>query len=193
MFLGEYETVQDEESDAVAFSYEYDSPKGSGRLRYGYACFVGRQSKPMHHFWYNTEDERNAGIERSFDYRRKHCAAKKQRKEEAERAGRGLEVGDILSSSWGYEQTNVDFYQVTKLIGKKTVELCRIASREKSTGTLSGECWPEPDVFVDVPFKKRAANGRVQICSYASACKITPVGRKNGVNQYAPRYWTAYH
>lgn len=26
-----------------------------------------------------------------------------------------MNIGDILKSSWGYEQTNVDFYQVTRI------------------------------------------------------------------------------
>jgi hypothetical protein len=30
-----------------------------------------------------------------------------------------LKEGDILDSSWGYEQTNVDFYRVDKILGKK--------------------------------------------------------------------------
>lgn len=30
-----------------------------------------------------------------------------------------LKEGDILDSSWGYEQTNVDFYRVEKILGKK--------------------------------------------------------------------------
>ena len=38
-------------------------------------------------------------------------------------------VGDILYSSWGYDQTNIDFYQVTSLVGKKMVMLTKIASR----------------------------------------------------------------
>jgi len=36
-------------------------------------------------------------------------------------------IGDILYSSWGYEQTNVDFFQVTK-VGDKSVWVRPIAS-----------------------------------------------------------------
>ncbi|HCN5512602.1 TPA: hypothetical protein N6023_004603 [Escherichia coli] len=32
-----------------------------------------------------------------------------------------VSVGDIFVSSWGYEQTNVTFYQVLSVHGKKTV------------------------------------------------------------------------
>ena len=29
----------------------------------------------------------------------------------------GLKVGDVLRSSWGYDQTNVDYYEVVELVG----------------------------------------------------------------------------
>lgn len=32
-----------------------------------------------------------------------------------------VSVGDVFASSWGYEQTNVSFYQVVSVHGKKTV------------------------------------------------------------------------
>ena len=34
-----------------------------------------------------------------------------------------LQIGSILYASWGYDQTNIDFYEVTKLIGRTTLEL----------------------------------------------------------------------
>lgn len=40
-----------------------------------------------------------------------------------------LQVGDILSSSWGYEQTNVDFYQVQRLAGKTMVEVVKVENQ----------------------------------------------------------------
>lgn len=41
------------------------------------------------------------------------------------------QVGDILVSTWGYDQTNVDFYQVTAVKGK-TVTIREL--KQKSTG-----------------------------------------------------------
>ena len=34
-----------------------------------------------------------------------------------------VKVGDVFYSSWGYEQTNVDFFQVVALVGKKSVRI----------------------------------------------------------------------
>ena len=47
-----------------------------------------------------------------------------------------LKVGDVLSSSWGYEQTNVTFYQVTR-VTKASIELGVLRSKETSDGELS--------------------------------------------------------
>lgn len=35
----------------------------------------------------------------------------------------GVEVGDIFSSSWGWEQTNVDFFQVIEIVGETSVRV----------------------------------------------------------------------
>lgn len=35
----------------------------------------------------------------------------------------GVKVGDIFSASWGYEQTNVDFFQVVALVGESSVRV----------------------------------------------------------------------
>lgn len=35
----------------------------------------------------------------------------------------GVKVGDIFESSWGYEQTNVNFFQVIALVGESSVRV----------------------------------------------------------------------
>lgn len=35
----------------------------------------------------------------------------------------GVKVGDFFSASWGYEQTNVDFFQVIALVGETSVRV----------------------------------------------------------------------
>lgn len=41
----------------------------------------------------------------------------------------GVKVGDIFSSSWGYEQTNVDFFQVIALVGESSVRVREVHPR----------------------------------------------------------------
>ena len=35
----------------------------------------------------------------------------------------GVQVGDIFEATWGYEQTNVDFFQVVELVGTSSVRV----------------------------------------------------------------------
>lgn len=44
-----------------------------------------------------------------------------------------LTEGSILCCSWGYDQTNIDFYQVVRLVGKTMCEVVKIESRIETT------------------------------------------------------------
>ncbi|MFD1898982.1 hypothetical protein GQR36_24640 [Enterococcus termitis] len=58
-------------------------------------------------------------------------------------------VGDILYTSWGYEQTNVAFWQVIKTTDK-TVWLRPIAKKTVEVQTsMSGTVEPVPNIFTD--------------------------------------------
>ena len=49
-----------------------------------------------------------------------------------------LRVGDILAASWGYEQTNVDLYQVVALKGRTMVSVRRCALEVDHSEAVSG-------------------------------------------------------
>lgn len=38
----------------------------------------------------------------------------------------GVQLGDMFSASWGYEQTNVDFFQVVALVGESSVRVRQV-------------------------------------------------------------------
>ena len=52
-----------------------------------------------------------------------------------------VEVGDIFSSSWGYDQTNVTFYQVVK-VTKKFATIQKINSVTTEKGFMCGTSVP---------------------------------------------------
>lgn len=41
----------------------------------------------------------------------------------------GVKVGDLFYSSWGYEQTNVDFFQVVALVGACSVRVRQVSPK----------------------------------------------------------------
>ena len=57
-----------------------------------------------------------------------------------------LKVGDILYSSWGYDQTNIDFYQVTA-VGVHSVKIREIEQKVVGGSTGSDLVTAEPGKF----------------------------------------------
>jgi hypothetical protein len=59
-------------------------------------------------------------------------------------AHNAVKIGDIFVYSWGYEQTNIDFFKVLKRT-PKTVTVAKIPSRvdvDKSIGAMTGRAFP---------------------------------------------------
>lgn len=50
----------------------------------------------------------------------------------------GVKVGDIFECSWGYDQTNVDFFQVIALVGKESVRVREVNPVMLSEDATSG-------------------------------------------------------
>jgi len=75
-----------------------------------------------------------------------------------------IKIGDILVCSWGYEQTNIDFYQIIKLTDK-TVTVRQIKSRilEQDSG-FGGTVEPIKDMFAGEPFRRKIKSHSNNIC-----------------------------
>ncbi|EKZ0145401.1 hypothetical protein ACJX4K_000977 [Enterococcus faecalis] len=64
------------------------------------------------------------------------------------------QVGDIFYSSWGYEQTNVTFWQIVKLT-EKTAWFRPVKKQTVKTYTsMSGETIPVPNEFIEYPLAR---------------------------------------
>jgi hypothetical protein len=67
-----------------------------------------------------------------------------------------------LRTDWGYEQTNVDFYQVVRVVSAKSVELRKIAKETTEDGFMCGNTIALKDQFLDcAPVVRRAEGERV--------------------------------
>ena len=114
-------------------------------------------------------------------------------------AGHGCKVGDVFECSWGYEQTNVDYYQITALHGKTLATVRRIGRQSEETGWLRGECAPAPGMFLDEqhypPMRVRINPGQIphfKARSYANAYRMTPTVEVGGLKTYQTAHWSAY-
>lgn len=89
-------------------------------------------------------------------------------------AFRQPKVGDILVSTWGYEQTNADFYEVVGVTGK-SVNIRQLEEKETSEpgNWMFGKSVPVRGVYRGTPSRKlvkvSGTSYYVKINSYASA------------------------
>ncbi len=116
-----------------------------------------------------TESEKEANERWIRENMAKYRATEQVEPEQYAGPGR-LKVGDILSSSWGYDQINVDFYQVVNT-KNKTVDIRRVSSRVVRSERGAEYVAPEIDNFIGdvIPNKRPSADGHVKISTTRSA------------------------
>lgn len=168
--------VTDKQSDAVVYLYSND---------FNHICavaFHGRAQKPDWKFRFLSKEARTTRIEHFFEGRRAHLERVSIYRKEGNKP-HNLQVGHILRAMWGYEQTNIDYFQITKLIGKTMVEIRETGSVSDTTGHMSGNCTPKLDAFTSEPMRRKVSHGRVTVDRSRSA----------SLWDGTPDNWTAYH
>jgi hypothetical protein len=147
--------------------------------------FRGRSQKPSLNYWYATIEKRNADI-------KKFMEQSSERKKNRAPAVRELKVGDVLSCSWGYDQTNIDYYLVQELRGKNSVVIVEIGSTREGTEYLQGVSIPDPTQIKGEPMVKRCDGKGVRISSFQWASLKAPVTICEGTTVFKADNWTAY-
>jgi len=135
-----------------------EHPAGLG-LAYVYRCrgkyaviaYGGKRTSADFHFIYADLEKAHDRIERWFDGLNAHVAAVKDRRAKSF-AGHTFKVGDIVTNSWGYDQTNVDWYRVTRT-SASYVWLREISAQVEETGFMSGRSVPHVDTTDADPTK----------------------------------------
>lgn len=152
--------------DVAAVVYVYDL---AGKL-YGVAYSGKRSKNDWHHSFVGGEVSLNKHIDEYIAGLRSSVARKAAELAKRKAFKHTLEVGSILVCSWGYDQTNVDFYQVVELVGDKSVKVREIAQTREETGYMTGTCVAVADSFTgDAMLKKVNEYNSIKIASYASA------------------------
>jgi len=97
------------------------------------------------------------------------CSGRDQKWEES--PNHELKPGDILYTSWGYEQTNVEWFKVYEIRGKQYFYIKQIGSKavDGSQGFMSESRMPEPErVFEGEPLKAYCSpTGNMHICEHS--------------------------
>lgn len=173
------------------------TPKGGGAVFYLYERpdqrlffalgFVGRAQKPTFHYRFASEAKRTAYLGRVVEGIR----AREERKarDRAERSKpHGWEAGLILKGSWGYEQTNVDFFEVVRVVGKTMVEIEEIGAQQATDApdgfaAMSDHVVPNPEARSGRKHRVKVSHGA---CRSPKHGILTPWNGK-------PAYCSWYH
>lgn len=121
-------TVRDKNSTAFAIVTMPSNESFSTMVEYYRSSRVKRPERFLSR---NPETAISDRFKALGEYKERVAERRKSRNGE-----RQLEVGDVLYCSWGYNMTHADFYRVTKLVGKQSVEV-----EELSKETVDGDGW----------------------------------------------------
>jgi hypothetical protein len=160
--------------------------------------FFGKADKPAFNYSYASEKRRAASVAAWIQSMDATQASKNQRKAQRKQVlgskQEALKVGDVLRSSWGYDQTNIDYYEVVELFGKRGVVIREIGAESADTGWLQGKSVPAKGQYIGEPMRKQVSeDGSVKVRDFGVwAYKLEPVKVAGVPVAYAPSNWTAY-
>jgi hypothetical protein len=160
--------IADKHSDAVAYIFE--------RAGAPYAMvFFGKQAKPVQHLRYRTTERREQSVRQAFEGRRASIEArakwKTEAREKAEVSRKATKVGDIFRTCWGYDQTNMEFFEVVEVRGAYAI-LREIGTVSDDNGHGTERCVPQSGAYLEPryvgddrgkPIRRLIQDGRIKI------------------------------
>jgi hypothetical protein len=135
--------------------YSKDTPKG----KYSTVKIIKRYVFPTIEKATEYAQKITAQIQTNLDY-----TEQKKQEQKVKNAGidatKIYQIGDIVVNTWGWEQTNVDFYKVTKVTARQ-IEVVEIGDKnvEGSDGFMSAMVMPDVDNVGEKTYKLRVKAG----------------------------------
>jgi hypothetical protein len=177
--------------------------------------FSGKRAKPDWHYRYGNAAKMHKAITDSIQSCNERAERKAAQRKEKAAWVHDVKVGDVFRCSWGYDQTNIDYYEVTALIGKTMCDVRELKQEIHETEFMQGKCIPTPGKYaMEADYSKEKENGvypmkekaprrmRIQQCSetnpclavykFANAYRVQPQEIAPGVKVFPADHWTAY-
>ena len=113
--------------------------------------FGGKRAKSDSYIQYRTPEQAQSAIKSLLE--RRAANEVENAKYKAERkaknsAPRTFKVGDILHGSWGYDQTNNDFFQVVEIVSPRKIAVKKIGKTYRQSGHDCGYVTAAKDSFI---------------------------------------------
>lgn len=158
-------------------------------------CYTGKRQKSDWHFSFLSLASLEERVRQTITGLQESQERKKQRAVERN-APHNLAVGVLMVASWGWEQTNIEYFQVTKIVSKSFIEVTPIGQTKTYDNAMSGDCLPLLGSFIGEPIKRKVSmiGGRpyVKLDSYKSAHFEEPIAVVGQIKQYRPLGWSSY-
>jgi hypothetical protein len=144
--------------------------------------FYGRRQKPDFNLRFKSLEERDNYISRYFDGLAHMEKMKNERRSErsaaAKKFAESLKPGTILYDTWGYDQTQVEFYKVLEVKGNKVkiVELAEIREGEM-TSWASDRVIPGAESGTPIWKTVRGCGIKIDSCVYLTLWDGKPLHR----------------
>lgn len=157
-------------------------------------AYGGKRTKPDWHYRFKDEAGLHKQIENTLRGFMQSAELKAEWKAKRN-APHDVKVGDVFRCSWGYDQTNIDYYECTAVLGQM-IEIRAIAQEAEEAGFMQGQCVPVPGKFIGGAMRKKVSmsggDPAVRIESYCSAYRMKPVAKVLDKPVYESSHWTAY-
>lgn len=131
-------------------------------------AYKGKSNKALFCNRFHNERQRKNKIFSTVTQYNAEFLRKKEDQENKQSFINSIKVDDIFYSSWGYEQTNVCFYQVVEKKGSKVI-FKKIGQKYDYTSDMSGKTTPNLNDFIeDEKYTKiiRSTYLKINDCEY---------------------------
>lgn len=136
--------------------WTWEQPVGPKQeTKYFLIIFAGKANKPLvGPYYYRTPQERQHRIDETVKSRKAVLEMKERQQQERRDFVHNIQKGEIFVSSWGYDQTNIDFFEVVEIKGKMVV-VREVAQKVQRSAPPTDYVVPVPGHYVGQPILVR--------------------------------------
>lgn len=162
--------ISAKDCDAVCYFAPFVK-KSTGQSLFHLVGFAGKAEKPSINWTIRNVKELERTIAEFFASRKGREDRAEKNRAERKAFAHSVTVGDIYRTSWGYDQTNVEFFEVVEVKGKYAI-LREIESASSDDGKGSERCVPQSGAFVKprydgdergLPIRRLIQDGHIKI------------------------------
>jgi len=130
-------------------------------------CHSNKTKKPIWHYRFQDINQMRLRIEQTIKQRIEH---KKEviNKRERVKQPHTFKVGDFICCSWGYDQTNIDFYMITEIVSDRSVRLAKVKSKVYESEETYDLVVPTNEIIGKTQLKKVGRNTLNEYVKFSS-------------------------